>query len=90
MPEMDGYQTMRADPRERRFPSAADHRADRQGDEGRPRKMPGGRRFRLSRQASQYRATAVGAAHVAAPLTAREIMDDKVNILLVDDQPASC
>ena len=71
MPEMDGYQTMQADPREPGVPPAADHRADGEGDEGRPREVPGGRRLGLSRQAREYRATAVGAAHVAASVERR-------------------
>ena len=89
MPEMDGYQTMRASG-EIRIPAFADHRADRQGDEGRPRKVPGSRRLRLSGQAGQHRAIAVRAAHVAAPLGRDTPMmpNDRVNILLVDDQPA--
>ena len=58
MPEMDGYQTMARDPREPGVPPAADHRAHRQGDEGRPREVPGGRRLRLSGQAGQHRAAA--------------------------------
>ena len=66
MPEMDGYQTMEVIREQAELPPAADHRADRQGDEGRPREMPGGRRLRLSGQAGQHRAAAVGAAHVAA------------------------
>ena len=53
-------------PEEGRVPQAADHRADRQGHEGRPREVPGGRRLRLSGQAGQHRAAAVRAAHVAA------------------------
>ena len=58
----------------RRYPAKpvvrppADHRADRQGDEGRPREMPGSRRFRLSGQTRQYRAVAARHPHVAAPL----------------------
>ena len=68
MPEMDGYQTMGVIRREPGIPPPADHRADRQGDEGRPREMPGGRRVGLSGEAGQHRAAAVGAAHVAAPL----------------------
>ena len=72
MPEMDGYQTMRGDPAQAELPPPADHRADRQGDEGRPREMPGGRRVRLSGQAGQHRAAAVRAADVAASLRARD------------------
>ena len=68
MPEMDGYQTMQVIRAEPGLPPAADHRADRQGDEGRPREMPRGRRLRLPREAGQHRAAAVGPAHVAAPL----------------------
>ena len=56
MPEMDGYETIAPDPRQSRAAPPADHRADRQGDEGRPREVPGGRRLRLSRQAGQHRA----------------------------------
>ena len=37
MPEMDGYETMRADPRGSPSSAAAGHRAHGQGDEGRPR-----------------------------------------------------
>ena len=72
MPEMDGYQTMQAIRAEPGVPPPADHRADRQGDEGRPREMPRGRRLRLSRQAGQHRAAAVGAADVAAPLSGEQ------------------
>ena len=68
MPEMDGYQTIGTHPRESGIPPSADHRADRQGDEGRSREMPGGRRVRLSGQAGQHRAAAVRAADVAASL----------------------
>ncbi len=72
MPEMDGYQTMETIREKPELSPAADHRADRQGDEGRPREMPGGGRVRLSRQAGQHRAAAVRAAHVAAPLEPEE------------------
>ena len=57
------------DPAEPVVQPAADHCADRQGDEGRPREMPGGRRLRLSRQARQHRTTASRHSHVASPLT---------------------
>src|SRR6266545_6254213 len=52
--------------------------------------MPGGRRVRLSRQAGQHRTAAVRVADVAASLSRGEAMTEheKVNILLVDDQPA--
>src|ERR1044071_7544287 len=52
--------------------------------------MPGGRRLGLPRQTGQHRTAAAGHPHVAAPLTGAGHMSDheKVNILLVDDQPA--
>ena len=40
MPEMDGYQTMQVIRANPDIPPLADHRADRKGDEGRPREMP--------------------------------------------------
>ena len=60
------------DPGAAGIPAAADHRAHGQGDEGRPREMPGGGRLRLSGQARQHRAAAVGSAHVAASLGSGE------------------
>src|SRR6185369_3496478 len=84
----------RPDSRQSRAATPADRGADRQGDEGRPREVPGGRRLRLSRQAGQHRAALLGAAAVVAPLNAagglRPVIKDidKVNILLIDDQPA--
>src|SRR5262249_2163955 len=39
-------------------------------------------------ETGQHRATAVGAAHVATPLEDAMLADDRVNILMVDDQPA--
>ncbi len=71
MPGMDGYQTMQAIRRDPRFAAAADHRAHRQSDEGRPREVPGGGRVGLPRQAGQHRAAAVRAADVAASLSDR-------------------
>ncbi len=68
MPEMDGYETMREIRQATGLPPAADHRADREGDDGRPRKMPAGRRLRLPRQARQHRTAHLRAADVAAPL----------------------
>ena len=56
MPEMDGYDTMRAHPPDARVPEPADHRADGQGDEGRPREVHRGRRLGLHRQAGRHRA----------------------------------
>src|SRR6185437_5468710 len=77
------------DPAERVVQPAADHRAHRESDEGRPREMPGGRRLRLSGETRQYRTIASRHSHVASPLTGTSMMDhEQVNILLVDDQPA--
>ena len=90
MPQMDGYQTIGVIRQNPSFGRLPDHRADRQGDEGRPREMPRGRRFGLSGQARQHRAVAARHPHVATPLIGtKQMMDhEKVNILLVDDQPA--
>ena len=68
MPEMDGYQTMQVIRANPGLPAAADHCADGQGDEGRPRKMSRSRCLRLPRQAGQHRAAPVGVADVAAPI----------------------
>ena len=61
----------REDSRQPGVPAAADHRADREGDEGRPREVPRSGRVRLSGQTGQHRAAAVSAAHVAAPVGRR-------------------
>ena len=37
MPQMDGYETIKASAREPALRRAADHRRDREGDAGRPR-----------------------------------------------------
>src|ERR1700709_930775 len=52
--------------------------------------MPRSWRVRLSGEAGQHRTAAFGAAYVASPLEldGRMTSDDKVNILLVDDQPS--
>ena len=71
MPEMDGYQTMREIRQQADLPAPADHRADRQGDEGRSRKMPRGGRVGLPCQAREHRTAAVRASHVAAPVASR-------------------
>ena len=92
MPEMDGYETMRAIRGNPTLRRAADRGAHRQGDEGRPREVPGGRRLRLPRQAGQHRAAArrCGSGCIAdrRPDQRPRTPMDKVNILLVDDQPA--
>ena len=68
MPEMDGYQTMREIRKRPEIPHPADPRPDGQGDEGRPREVPGRRCLRLHRQAGEHRPAAVADAHVAVPV----------------------
>src|SRR5690606_27703427 len=78
------------DPQRPRLARAADRGAHRQGDEGRPREVPGGRRLRLPRQARGHRPAARSAPPVAAPVTPPADAAPgaaPVNILLVDDQP---
>ncbi len=65
MPDMDGYDTMRAIRKLAKFRALPDHRPDRQGDERRPRKMHRGRRFGLHLQTGRYRAASGAAASVA-------------------------
>ena len=72
MPEMDGYETMRAIRAAARVQAAADHRADRQGDEGRPREVHRGRRVRLHHQAGRHRAAALADARVALPVETQD------------------
>ena len=70
MPEMDGYATMqviRQNDSFRRLPIIA---SDRESDERRSREMSGGGRVGVSGEASEYRATLVGVAHVAASMSA--------------------
>ena len=69
MPEMDGYETMRRIRNARPLSPPADHRAHGQGDEGRSRKMPRGRRLRLHREARQHDGAVVARPDVAAPLS---------------------
>ena len=56
------------DPAELFIPQAADHCPDCEGDERRSRKVSGSGRVGISGEASQYRAIAFGAAHVAASM----------------------
>src|SRR3954462_12985762 len=49
--------------------------------------MPRGRRVRLSGQAGQHRAASIRPAYVASPVTPPVPDKDRVNVLLVDDQP---
>ena len=91
MPEMDGYETMQRIRKNARYPPPADHRADREGDEGRPREMPRGGRLRLHREAGQHRTSCSrSCACGCIPDRLRHAMSEKeaVDILLVDDQPA--
>ena len=62
MPEMDGYETIRAIRQTGAVQGVADHRADGQGHERRPREMHRSRRVGLHRQAGQR-----GAADLPAP-----------------------
>ena len=68
MPEMDGYETMRAIRQRPVLPATAHHRADGESDEGRSGEVPGGRCVGLPRQAGQYRATPFRPADVVASL----------------------
>ena len=77
------------DPPGARLRPAADHCADGEGDDGRPREMPAGRRVRLSGEARQHRTArfprcGCGCIDRLRPMNAME----KLNILMVDDQPA--
>jgi CheY-like chemotaxis protein len=65
------------DPQAARPAPAADHRADRESHEGRPREVPRGRRVGLPREARQHRAAPVGAARLAAPVGARPCRIDR-------------
>ena len=67
----------RDNPAEPGVPPLADHRLDRQGDEGRPRKMPGGGCVGLPRQARQHRTAVVRPADVAASLDGRGADHDR-------------
>ena len=58
MPEMDGYETMQVIRQNPLVPAAADHCADGESDERRPREVPGSGRIRISGEAGQYRAVA--------------------------------
>src|SRR5205085_3898291 len=67
-----------------------DRCVDGQGYEGRPREMPGGRSIGLPREAGQHGTTPIRAPDVAPSIVWGAVMpsDDKINVLLVDDQPA--
>ena len=68
MPEMDGYQTMREIRKRPSVPHLADPGSDRQGDERRPRKVPGRRRLRLHRQTRQHRPAPIAHASLVVPM----------------------
>ena len=57
------------DPAERIVPALAHHCPDRQGDEGRSREVSRSGSVRVSGQTGQHRATALGTAGVASPVT---------------------
>ena len=80
MPEMDGYEAMRRIRELREVQDAADHRADRQGDEGRPREVHRGGRVRLHHQAGRHRAAAVAAARMAVPVKRASGAPDTENV----------
>ena len=75
-------------PAEPGVPPPADRRAHRQGDERRSREVPRGGRIGLPGQACQHRAAPFGAAPLASPLRSAMTTKERVNILLVDDQPS--
>ena len=70
MPEMDGLTAMR-EIRKQPTGEAADHRAHRQGDEGRSGEVPRGRRQRLHRQAARRREAALAGARLDAEVRRR-------------------
>ena len=67
MPEMDGYEALRRIRERPRVEGPAGDRAHREGDEGRPREVPRGRRVGLHHQAGRRRPAAVAAARLALP-----------------------
>ena len=68
MPEMDGITTIKEIRKLPKGERPADHRGDRQGDEGRPREVHRGGRLGLPVEAGRPAAPARGAARMAAPL----------------------
>ena len=90
MPEMDGFETIRTIRQDPQLRDAADHRPDRQGDEGRSREV---HRRRARRTTSPSRSTssscsrccASGCTADHAAMAAAEL--SLVKILLVDDEP---
>ena len=72
MPEMDGYEATRRIRAQPQLRQAADHRAHRQGDEGRPREVHRGGRLGLHHQAGRLRPAALAAAGLALPLSERD------------------
>ena len=70
MPEMDGYEALRKIRERSQCEGPAGDRADRQGDEGRPREVHRGRRVGLHHQAGRCRPAAVAAAGLAVSVVA--------------------
>ena len=72
MPEMDGYQAMRAIRGMERFGHLPILALTAKAHEGRPREVPGGRRVRLHHQAGGHRQAAQPAARLAARAARRQ------------------
>ncbi len=71
MPEMDGHETTRALRADAALRRPADHRADGQGDEGRPREVDRRRRVGLHHQARRHRTAHLAHARVALRVSTR-------------------
>jgi CheY-like chemotaxis protein len=87
MPEMDGITAMREIRKRARVAQAADHRAHRQGDEGRSGKVPRRGRQRLHRQAPGRGEAAVARARMDAEVTSESWRPKTADIelqLLID------
>ncbi len=86
MPEMDGLTAMREIRKQRGVERSADHRADREGDEGRSGEVPGRRRQRLHRQAARRGEAAVARprvdAQVGRPRRAATEFDIELRLLI--------
>ena len=65
MPELDGYEAMQRIRAGAEVREAADHLADREGDEGRPREVDRERRLRLHHEAGRHRPASLADAGVA-------------------------
>ena len=87
MPEMDGNETTRAVRAMPAFDGAADRRAHRQGDDGRPRPQLRRRGIGLHHQAGRRRPAAVGDAHLAGRARPRPDAAHWRRSCMVDDLP---